>query len=214
MTPWNIVGMARVKGLCAIALTDHNAAYNLPQALAAGEAYGVCVIPGMEITAREEVHLLAYFATLSDALRCGEIVYAHLPDVANNAALVGEQIITDDQDERAGEAKKLLISATDLSVDEVAELIASHGGVCVPAHINRSAYGLLGVLGLMPPLPTFPVVEVAQGIPCPPSALRGRLCLRSSDAHRLADIQEPVFSLEAEEASVRGVLDALRAEGK
>lgn len=210
MTPWNLVGMARVKGLEVIALTDHNAALNLPQALAAGEAYGVSVIPGMEITAREEVHLLAYFDTLADALACGAIIDAHLPDVANNAALFGEQLVIGEDDARAGEAEKLLISATDLSVDDVAALVTEHNGLCVPAHINRSAYGLLGVLGMMPPLPAFPVVEVAQGIPCPESAVAGRLRLRSSDAHRLADILEPVFSLEADEASARGVLMALR----
>ncbi|MBS1332000.1 MAG: PHP domain-containing protein [Christensenellaceae bacterium] len=47
MTPWNLVGMARVKGLDVIALTDHNTARNTPEAMAAGEAYGVQVIPGM-----------------------------------------------------------------------------------------------------------------------------------------------------------------------
>ena len=30
MTPWNLVGMARVKGLDVIALTDHNTALNTP----------------------------------------------------------------------------------------------------------------------------------------------------------------------------------------
>ena len=62
MTPWNLVGMARVKGLDVIALTDHNTARNTPEAMAAGEAYGVQVIPGMEITSREEVHILGYFS--------------------------------------------------------------------------------------------------------------------------------------------------------
>ena len=30
MTPWNLVGMARVKGLHVIALTDHYPARNTP----------------------------------------------------------------------------------------------------------------------------------------------------------------------------------------
>ena len=45
MTPWNLVGMAKVLGLDAIALTDHNTALNLPQAIAAGKEYGVAVLP-------------------------------------------------------------------------------------------------------------------------------------------------------------------------
>ena len=66
MTPWNLVGMARVKGLDVIALTDHNTARNTPEAMAAGEAYGVQVIPGMEITSREEVHILGYFSSVAE----------------------------------------------------------------------------------------------------------------------------------------------------
>ena len=64
MTPANVVGMACVKGLDVIALTDHNSALNLPAAMAAGKAMGVQVIPGLEVTSREDVHVLAYFDTL------------------------------------------------------------------------------------------------------------------------------------------------------
>ena len=60
MTPWNMVGMAKIKGLDVIAITDHNAVLNAEDAMAAGREYGVEVIPGMEITSREEVHMLAY----------------------------------------------------------------------------------------------------------------------------------------------------------
>ncbi|MBP3644923.1 MAG: PHP domain-containing protein, partial [Clostridia bacterium] len=63
MTPWNMVGMAKIKGLDVIAITDHNAVLNAEDAMAAGAEYGVAVIPGMEITSREEVHMLAYFYT-------------------------------------------------------------------------------------------------------------------------------------------------------
>ena len=78
MTPWNMVGMAKIKGLDVIAITDHNTALNAEDAMAAGEEYGVAVIPGMEITSREEVHILGYFYRLEDALKAGEEVYAHL----------------------------------------------------------------------------------------------------------------------------------------
>ena len=93
MTPWNMVGMAKIKGLDVIAITDHNAVLNAEDAMAAGREYGVEVIPGMEITTREEVHMLAYFYRLEDALRAGEEIYAHLADVRNEPALFGNQII-------------------------------------------------------------------------------------------------------------------------
>lgn len=205
MTPWNMVGMARIKGLDVIAITDHNACLNAEDAMAAGREYGVAVIPGMEITSREEVHMLAYFYTLEDALSAGEAVYRHLPAIMNDPLLFGNQIIMRNGDTPDGILDKLLINATDLSVDEVCALVREHGGVPVPAHINRGSNGMIGALGLMPFLPEYPVVEVYKGVECPAYATKGRFLLHSSDAHRLEDIQEQVFELEAE-PTAEGVL--------
>ena len=68
MTPANLVGMAAVKGLDVIALTDHNSCKNCPAAMYHGANYGVTVIPGMELTTEEEVHVICLFPTLKDAL--------------------------------------------------------------------------------------------------------------------------------------------------
>lgn len=205
MTPWNMVGMAKIKGLDVIAITDHNACLNAEDAMAAGREYGVAVIPGMEITSREEVHMLAYFYTLEDALSAGEAVYRHLPAIMNDPLLFGNQIVMRNGDTPDGILDKLLINATDLSVDEVCALVREHGGVPVPAHINRGSNGMIGALGLMPFLPEYPVVELYRGVECPAYATKGRFLLHSSDAHRLEDIQEQVFELEAE-PTVEGVL--------
>jgi len=198
MTPWNMVGMAKIKGLDVIAITDHNCALNAEDAMNAGREYGVAVIPGMEITTREEVHMLGYFYKLEDALAAGEEVYAHLPDVQNNPMLFGNQIIMRDGDTPSGTVEKLLINATDLSVEETCELVRRHHGVPIPAHINRGSNGMIGALGLMPFLPEYPVVEIYAGVDCPKYASNGRFILHSSDAHRLEDIQEQVFELAAE----------------
>lgn len=198
MTPWNMVGMAKIKGLDVVAITDHNCALNAEDAMAAGREYGVAVIPGMEITTREEVHMLGYFYRLEDALAAGEEVYAHLPDIKNNPELFGNQIIMRDGDTPSGTVDKLLINATDLSVEETCELIRRHHGVPIPAHINRGSNGMIGALGLMPFLPEYPVVEIYPGVDCPAYASNGRFILHSSDAHRLEDIQEQVFELSAE----------------
>lgn len=209
MTPWNMVGMARIKGLDVIAITDHNTALNAEDAMAAGKEYGVAVIPGMEITSREEVHILGYFHTLADALAAGEEVYAHLPEMSNNPDLFGNQLIMRDGDTPSGTLDKLLIAATDLSVDEVCALVRAYNGLAIPAHINRGSNGMIGALGLMPMLPDHPVVEVASDIPCPAYATKGRFLLHSSDAHWLDAIQERVFALEAEESSAEAVLRAI-----
>ena len=71
---------------------------------------------------------------------------------------------------------------------------------------------MIGALGLMPPLPDYPVAEVYRRIPCPEYALKGRLILSSSDAHRLEDIAEREFSLEVDEPTAKAVLTLLRNE--
>ena len=210
MTPWNLVGMARVKGLDVIALTDHNTALNTPEATAAGEAYGVQVIPGMEVTSREEVHMLGYFPSVREALAAGEEVYAHLPQVQNQPALFGNQIIMGAEDTPSGTLEKLLINATDLNVEEVCALIRAHGGVPVPAHINRGASGVLGALGFLPAAP-FDALEVARSLPCPMD-LSGWRVTHSSDAHQLENISERDFYLHTEEISARAVLGWLKGE--
>jgi 3',5'-nucleoside bisphosphate phosphatase len=210
MTPWDLVGMAKVKGLDVIALTDHNSALNVPAALEAGKVYGVQVIPGMEITTREEVHLLAYFMNAETALAFGAEIYAHLPDVANRETLFGNQLVIGLDDKPTGKVDKLLLNATDLSLEEVRALAEKYGGVTVPAHINRVGNGMLGVLGMMPPLPDYPVVEVAAHIPCPEEATRGRTVVCSSDAHRLTDIAEREFSLEVPKISAEAVVKWLK----
>lgn len=45
MTPANICGMAKLKGLDAIAICDHNSARNLPAAQELCDAYGLLLLP-------------------------------------------------------------------------------------------------------------------------------------------------------------------------
>ncbi len=68
MTPNNIVGMAQILELDAIAVADHNTAKNLPAVMALGAEAGVLVVPAIEISTAEEVHVLSLFPSLEAAL--------------------------------------------------------------------------------------------------------------------------------------------------
>jgi hypothetical protein len=62
--PAEVVRLAKEGGLAAIALTDHDTVDGLPEAVAAGAAYGVEVIPGVEVSARfagGSMHILGLF---------------------------------------------------------------------------------------------------------------------------------------------------------
>ena len=69
-TPAGLVALAAASGLSVVALTDHDTFDGLDEARAAGERYGVEVVPGMELSCsrqHQSVHLLAYGADPANA---------------------------------------------------------------------------------------------------------------------------------------------------
>ncbi|MBQ7851003.1 MAG: PHP domain-containing protein [Clostridia bacterium] len=209
MTPNNIVGMAFIKQLDAIAVCDHNACGNLPAVKEVADMMGVVLLPGMELTTREEAHMLCYFPDVESCMAFGRVVHGHLPPIPNRAEFFGRQVVMNAQDEEVGEEGTLLISALDLSFEECERAIHEHGGLCVPAHINRGSNGVLNALGFLPGGAHYDALEVSGAVAMPPMDLSGYRLLRSSDAHYLENILEPTFALEAREKSAQAVFDAI-----
>ena len=209
MPPNNIVGMAFIKQLDAIAVCDHNTAENLPAVKEVADMMGVVLLPGMELTTREEAHMLAYFPDVDSALCFSRLVHEHLPPIPNRLEFFGRQVIMNAEDEEVGEEARLLISALDLSFEECERQIHLHGGLCVPAHINRGSNGVLNALGFLPGGAKYDALEVSDAVAMPPFDITGYRTLRSSDAHYLENILEPTFQLEVREKSTQGVFDAI-----
>ena len=209
MTPNNIVGMAFIKQLDAIAVCDHNTAENLPAVKEVADMMGVTLLPGMELTTREEAHMLAYFPDVDSAVAFGRLVHEHLPPIRNRPEFFGRQVIMNAQDEEAGEEDRLLISALDWSFEECEKQIHLHGGLCVPAHINRGSNGVLNALGFLPGGAKYDALEVSDAVAMPPVDITGYRTLRSSDAHYLENILEPTFCLEVREKSTQAIFDAI-----
>jgi len=208
MTPNNIARMALLKGLDAIAVTDHNSAKNLPALeIACGRA-GILLLPGLELNTSEEVHLLAYFPTVKQALDFSEEIHPLLPPIPNRPDLFGEQLVMDGDDEVIAREDVLLIGALSRTLGELAERIGALGGAAVPAHVNRGSNGLLNALGFLPPDLPVAAVEVWRALPCPD--LGGLMKLHSSDAHRLEDILEREIPFDIPELSVRALFDFIK----
>ena len=214
MTPANIVGMAAVKGLDVIALTDHNSCKNCPAAMKHGEEYGVTVIPGMELTTSEEVHVVCLFPELNDALDFDQYVYERILPIKNKKNIFGEQQIMNELDQVIEVEERLLISATSISFDEVFELVKSYHGIAYPAHIDKSTTSLLSNLGFVPPDSSFTCAEITtydhlhQIQKEHPYFLRCNI-ISSSDAHYLQDIHEPNYQLYARSRQIPDILDSL-----
>lgn len=209
MTPNNIVGMAYIKQLDAIAVCDHNTAENLPAVQEVADMMGILLLPGMELTTREEAHMLCYFPDVESCRNFGRFIYDHLPPIPNRPEFFGQQQIMNSQDEEIGQEEKLLISALDLGFEECEKLIHRHGGLCVPAHINRGSSGVLNALGFLPSGAVYDALEVSDAVPAPGVDLAAYRILKSSDAHYLENMLEPTFTVDVKERSAKALFDAI-----
>jgi predicted metal-dependent phosphoesterase TrpH len=69
-SPTEVVRLAHEAGVSVLAITDHDITTGLPEALTAGQALGIEIIPGIEISSRHgesELHVLGYFLKWQDA---------------------------------------------------------------------------------------------------------------------------------------------------
>ena len=182
MSPVAIVQQAKAVGLDAIALSDHNCAFNLPSFAKICEREGMPCLFGMEVTSVEEAHVLCLFDSLDAALELGDKVYESLPPIPNQPDRFGDQPIIDENEEILGFAEKFLISASGYDISSLLGLVHSLGGLFVPAHIDRQVYGIVAQLGFLPD-EDFDAVELtAYGDPA--LALNYPI-VRNSDSHQL-----------------------------
>lgn len=193
MAPPLIVRTALRQGLDLIAITDHNSGENVGAVLRAAKGSGLRVLPGMELCTREEVHLVALFPELISLLCWQEEVYEALPQLANQEAVFGVQLVVDEQGRFLGKNHRFLFAATHFSLEEAVMRITEIGGFCFPAHVDRPAFGLLAQLGFLPQDVDLPAVEISPYIRCEAArerfpSLGSRVIIQSSDAHRLEDI--------------------------
>ena len=195
MAPSTIAGLCALNGAQLIALTDHNSARNLPAMAACCRAYGLRLLPGIEVTTAEEVHLLCYFATVEAALAMDRLLYEHLPAFPYDPAIWGEQWVMDAEDKIVYTIDKLLTGAVDLDLYAVADACRALGGVPVPAHVDNDSYSVLSALGLWPQDAGFLAAELH--IPAKKAALEaagllppGLETLTGSDAHALLSLWE------------------------
>ena len=192
MTPNNIVNMAMINGLELIALTDHNSTRNCAAAMAVGREVGVLVVPGMELTTAEDIHVVCLFPSIETAESFDRYVYGCLPPIPNREKIFGEQLLCDTEDNVVGKEERLLITATSIGLDTVPELVASYGGVAFLAHIDRKSNGALAILGSLSEDLGFALAEVSKLSRPVDYADRFPFLnfVGDSDAHQLTDIAE------------------------
>ena len=214
MTPYNLVNMAKIMGLDAIALTDHNTCLNCESAMKVGKEAGVLVIPGMELCTDEEVHVVCLFPQLENALAFSEYVRERIPPVENRPKIFGDQFIMDERDNIIGQENLLLTTAANVSLDKVPEIMKEFSGVAFPAHIDRSSYSVISNLGMIDEYMGFNVAEITKNadkneyIKKYP-VLEKMHILTSSDAHYLENIGSAGGKINADSLEIDKILSIL-----
>ena len=193
MSPQRILEKAEQSGLNLIAITDHNAVAHSILLNRLKKESVVNVVLGVELTTREEIHLLAYFPDELSIKKMGKRINESLPKLQNNASFFGDQLIYNEQEEICEIDHLLRQNALSESMKELVDLVHFLGGIAIPAHIDRSHCSILSQIGFLDPKSDFDAVEVTRfewnkkkyrgG-----DLLEGFPVISGSDSHFLEDI--------------------------
>lgn len=201
MIPPLIVQAALERQIDLIAITDHNASANVEAVQKAASGSGLTVLPGMEVQSREDVHLLALFDTVDGLLAWQTEVDKALPNLPNNPDYFGEQFIVDETGDFLRTEPRLLLTSTRFSIDEIFERVQALGGIVIPAHVERTSFGLLPTLGLISENWQVTALEISRHTTPEKAAatlpaLRHYPLIQSGDVHRLDEfLGTTVFTL-------------------
>jgi len=216
MTPPAIVAAAIECQLDIIAICDHNTAGNVAavQEAARTASAPLTVIPGIEVTTREEVHVLGLFASVESALAVGEAARQTLPAVTEISKRFGDQYLFDASGEVVGEEGKMLSTATSYTLEQTVGLIKGNGGFAIASHVDRPSHSVMSQLGLFPAEVDFDGIEISWvGVQLGRDSQFEWLNLpmtTSSDSHFLSEIGSGFLSITLKEPSFGELMSAIQ----
>jgi predicted metal-dependent phosphoesterase TrpH len=192
MYPSAVVETSIAKSLDIIGVCDHNASENVRYVIKAAEGKPLVVFPGMEITTREEVHILALFEKIDELYGLQKIIYESLAGM-NREEIFGCQPIVNELDEVEGFNERLLIGSSSLSLHAIVETIHKFNGIAIAAHIDRESFSVLSQLGFVSPDIQFDALEISYRTGKEEARIKypelsSYTFVESSDAHFIRDI--------------------------
>lgn len=209
MTPVNIVATCSALGIDILAIADHNAIKNVEAGMEVGEALGITVVPAFELQTNEDLHLLCLFPDF-DRLRAFH-KKINFTDLKNREDIFGRQLVINSDDEIVEVEDSLLLTSAEISESEAYALALRYGGVCVPAHVDRDSFGMIAMLGGIPPY--YHAVEYS----CDGDnahEVDDIFILHDSDAHTLDSIGKGVNFIDLEEPTAEALISFLINKSK
>jgi PHP family Zn ribbon phosphoesterase len=193
MIPPLIVEECELRGIDLIAITDHNSSANIRSVQKAAIGHNLTVLPGMELQTTEEVHSLCLFDTLAQISEFQKIVSATLPPIQNDPDHFGEQFVVDETGDFIRREEQMLIISSSLTLRQAWQIVQDLGGLLIPAHVNRKAFGLLENLGFVPQDIPLHCVEISRHLKPDQAAIQfpqlaGYRFVQGGDAHRLNEL--------------------------
>lgn len=214
MSPREIVDQAKVKKIDIIGICDHNSAENVPAVMKAAKNFPISILPGIEVTSQEEVHILALFDDFDNALKLQEYVYDNLPG-ENDEEAFGMQVIVNEKAEVLGFNNKLLIGATTISLEKIIRIIHNFSGIAIASHIDRESFSIISQLGFVPENLELDALEISPKMAFNEAKKRFKMnypLTCSSDAHYPNDIGKGFTSFLLKDGTVAEIKKALRNE--
>jgi PHP family Zn ribbon phosphoesterase len=211
MSPMAIAEQAKIKEIDILGICDHNSAENVPALIKAAKKFEINVLPGIEVTSQEEVHILALFDELESALKLQDLIYDNLPG-ENDQEAFGMQVVVNEKGEVLRFNQKLLIGASTLTVEEVVQAIHSLNGLAIASHIDREGFSITSQLGFIPDNLGLDALEISPNTTFSDAAKKFQPSLPLvcfSDAHYLEDIGKGFTSFYIEEGSTEEIKKAL-----
>ncbi|MGB8952177.1 MAG: PHP domain-containing protein [Candidatus Aminicenantales bacterium] len=217
MSPRSIAGQAKIKEIDILGICDHNSAENVPALMKAAHKWDIQILPGIEVTSQEEVHILGLFEDPENAFLLQDKIYANLHG-ENDENAFGSQVVVNHKGEVLRFNKKLLIGASTLPLEEVIDTIHSLGGLAIASHIDREGFSIIGQLGFIPENLSLDALEISPLMTYEDAAKKFNPSFpltSSSDAHFLKDIGRSTTTFFIAERTLQEIKKAfLNKEGR
>ena len=204
MSPRQILLQASKAGLDLISITDHNSSANVKTAMDLASEIGITVVPGIEVSSVEEVHIIALFEEYGNLAEFQKIIDENMPEAENPTDIFGYQLVYDCNDEIIDTDDKLRQIGTSLGVDMILSEVRRLGGYSIPAHVYRYKFSLISQLGFITPGSDFDALEIGSsqwkrekfkiGM-----KIEGYPVITGSDAHFIEDVGRTSLNLESSE---------------
>ena len=214
MSPLNIIKEAKKMQLDIIGITDHNSTKNCVVTKMLGEKNNIFVLMGAEVTTKEEIHCLVFFKDEFQLSEFQKVLEIHQSEIKNDVDKFDYQLVVDENENIIEQEEILLITATDLSFNQLEVIVHEMGGLFIPAHINRTTYSILSQLGFIPTDINVDAFEISKHISLNAMQtlqpqLKDASFITNSDAHFLKDIASAITTFKMNNISFEEIKMAL-----